>query len=96
MSAGRFLDYIIADMITAQYSYNQFITNYHSFSLIWDISSGRAARPLSATCWPLGKETEHYGHFFIFPFPQVPPDLLKIFHLFYSLHFLIELIKKIF
>ena len=39
---------------------------------------------------------EHYGQFFIFPFPQVPPDLLKIFHLFYSLHFLIELIKKIF
>ena len=29
-------------------------------------------------------------------FPQVPPDLLKIFHLFYSLNFLIELIKKIF
>ena len=25
----------------------------------------------------------HYGQFFIFPFPQVPPDLLKIFHLFY-------------
>ena len=44
----------------------------------------------------LGKRASHYGHFIIFPFPQVPPDLLKIFYLFYSLHFLIELIKKIF
>ena len=35
----------------------------------------------------------HYRPFFIFPFPQVPPDLLKIFHFFYSLDFLIELIK---
>ena len=26
-------------------------------------------------------ESQHYGQYYVFPFPQVPPDLLKIFHL---------------